>query len=418
MGIGTYVALVNLASRQKVVVDANGLVRVLLEGEEPKPGEVVLQQLNDDASIEAELAQDNGQSQDLTAELEDIFAALEEGADPTQLGEDFATAAGGQLSSSSTQLGTIERNSAEVVVSTDFSTEGFANLGLSETQSLSLLEQYQLLRQGSTAVEVNSSPIGQDLALTTLEDEELDGRIIATDSDGDSLTYTAGETPTNGSVVVNEDGTWTYTPDPDFNGEDSFTVIVSDGKGGTDEITVNVGVTAVNDAPELTITNVNDFTEDQTSAGDVVATFTTFDKEGDEVTVILSDEVHYALDGNGNVVLTEKGAELVNQGQDLPKFTLTPDDGKVSGEAQSHDPSVTSVNDAPELTITQANNFVEDNGAKAGSVVATFTTFDEDGDTVNVTLSDTTHYALDGNGNVVLTEKGAELVNQGQDLPK
>ncbi len=280
MGIGTYVALVNLASRQKVVVDANGLVRVLLEGEQPKPGEVVLQQPNDDASIEAELVQDDGQSQDLTAELEDIFAALEEGADPTQLGEDFATAAGGQLSSSSTQLGTIERNSAEVVVSTEFSTQGFANLGLSETQSLSLLEQYPLLREGSTAVEVNSSPIGQDLTLTTLEDEELDGRIVATDSDGDSLTYTAGETPTNGSVVVNENGTWTYTPDPDFNGEDSFTVIVSDGKGGTDEITVNVGVTAVNDAP--TDLEIDNQTVSENQAGAVIGNLSVTDVDADD----------------------------------------------------------------------------------------------------------------------------------------
>ncbi|NVJ58635.1 MAG: cadherin-like domain-containing protein, partial [Vibrionaceae bacterium] len=322
MGIGTYVALVNLASRQKVVVDANGLVRVLLEGEEPKPGEVVLQQLNDDASIEAELAQDNGQSQDLTAELEDIFAALEEGADPTQLGEDFATAAGGQLSSSSTQLGTIERNSAEVVVSTDFSTEGFANLGLSETQSLSLLEQYQLLRQGSTAVEVNSSPIGQDLALTTLEDEELDGRIVATDSDGDSLTYTAGETPTNGSVVVNEDGTWTYTPDPDFNGEDSFTVIVSDGKGGTDEITVNVGVTAVNDAP--TDLEIDNQTISENESGAVIGNLSVSDvDDNDSHTYQVSDERFEVVGGQ---LKLREGESLDHEAESSVDVTVTAKD--------------------------------------------------------------------------------------------
>ncbi|NIY85419.1 Ig-like domain-containing protein, partial [Vibrio hepatarius] len=94
-------------------------------------------------------------------------------------------------------------------------------------------------------------------------------------------------------------------------------------------------------------------------AGSVVATFTTFDEDGDTVNVTLSDTTHYALDGNGNVVLTEKGAELVNQGQDLPKFTLTPDDGEVSGEAQSHDPSVTAVNDAP---IANDDNYSHSNG--------------------------------------------------------
>ncbi|MGZ7312305.1 hypothetical protein ACXWQU_09300, partial [Streptococcus pyogenes] len=120
----------------------------------------------------------------------------------------------------------------------------------------------------------------------------------------------------------------------------------------------------------------------------------------DAVTVVRVDTTNYALDGNGNVVLTEAGAALVNGGQELPAFTLTPNDGTVDGEAASYDPSVTLVNDAPEITITATNNFTEEQ-ASADDVVASYTTSDEEGDTVSVTLSDTTNYALDGNGNVV-----------------
>ena len=43
-----------------------------------------------------------------------------------------------------------------------------------------------------------------------------------------------------------------YTPNDNYNGSDSFVVQVSDGNGGTDTITVNVTVTAINDAPVIT----------------------------------------------------------------------------------------------------------------------------------------------------------------------
>ncbi|MCZ8499439.1 cadherin-like domain-containing protein [Vibrio lentus] len=44
------------------------------------------------------------------------------------------------------------------------------------------------------------------------------------------------------------------TPDNNFNGNDSFSVVVSDGQGGTDTITVNVGVTPVNDTQSSSVT--------------------------------------------------------------------------------------------------------------------------------------------------------------------
>ncbi|TKE74647.1 MULTISPECIES: cadherin-like domain-containing protein, partial [unclassified Vibrio] len=80
-------------------------------------------------------------------------------------------------------------------------------------------------------------------------DTPVSGTLSASDEDGDSLSFSKSIEPSNGTVVIDENGDWTYTPNENYNGNDSFTVEVSDGQGGTDTLTVNVGVTPVNDTP-------------------------------------------------------------------------------------------------------------------------------------------------------------------------
>ena len=50
--------------------------------------------------------------------------------------------------------------------------------------------------------------------------------------------------PANGAVTLNPDGSFTYTPNADYNGPDSFTYQVDDGNGGTATATVNLTVNA------------------------------------------------------------------------------------------------------------------------------------------------------------------------------
>ncbi|HCM1301254.1 TPA: tandem-95 repeat protein, partial [Vibrio parahaemolyticus] len=54
--------------------------------------------------------------------------------------------------------------------------------------------------------------------------------------------------PKNGTVIVNNDGTVTYTPDDNYVGKDTFTYVVTSG-GVSESTTVEVNVTPVNDAP-------------------------------------------------------------------------------------------------------------------------------------------------------------------------
>ncbi|ORE90818.1 tandem-95 repeat protein, partial [Aurantimonas sp. 22II-16-19i] len=85
----------------------------------------------------------------------------------------------------------------------------------------------------------------------TAEDVAVSGSVAASDVEGDALTYglADGGEPANGQVTVFADGSYTYTPDADFAGEDSFTVQVSDVDGATDTILVSVAVAGQNDAP-------------------------------------------------------------------------------------------------------------------------------------------------------------------------
>ena len=96
---------------------------------------------------------------------------------------------------------------------------------------------------------VNDAPVASAPPRVTAEDTPVSGQIVGTDADGDTLTFVLRDAPAHGSVTVNADGSYRYTPAPNYNGPDSFTVIVSDGNGGLSAVTVGIVVTPVNDAP-------------------------------------------------------------------------------------------------------------------------------------------------------------------------
>ncbi|YCO05128.1 tandem-95 repeat protein [Vibrio sp. VNB-15] len=88
-------------------------------------------------------------------------------------------------------------------------------------------------------------------SLSVVEDTPTTLDVLDNDSfEGQSpvVTIESGDGPTNGSVVVNDDGTITYTPNQDYNGTDSITYTVTSG-GVTETTTVSLNVTPVNDKP-------------------------------------------------------------------------------------------------------------------------------------------------------------------------
>src|SRR5207302_316194 len=67
--------------------------------------------------------------------------------------------------------------------------------------------------------------------------------------DLDPLTATVVSGPTHGTLTLNMNGGFTYTPAPNYNGADSFTYKAHDGAADSDVATVSITVNPVNDAP-------------------------------------------------------------------------------------------------------------------------------------------------------------------------
>jgi len=89
-----------------------------------------------------------------------------------------------------------------------------------------------------TVNSTNQAPAGIDDDYSTPEDQPLVVNapgVLANDSDpdGDPLTAALESSPSNGTATLNGNGSFTYTPEPDFFGVDTFTYQVSDGFGGS-----------------------------------------------------------------------------------------------------------------------------------------------------------------------------------------
>lgn len=99
----------------------------------------------------------------------------------------------------------------------------------------------------------NDAPVGNPDAYTLAEDGTLTipaPGVLGNDTDADQpLFITAGTAPSHGTFELLSNGSFAYTPAPNYNGPDSFTYQASDGIDTTVPVTVSITVTPVNDAP-------------------------------------------------------------------------------------------------------------------------------------------------------------------------
>ena len=216
--------------------------------------------------------------------------------------------------------------------------------------------------------------------------------------------------------VINNDGgasaEVTYTPSTNYNGSDSFTFTVSDGVSTSSPATVDISITAVNDAPTISAQSASgneDEAQTITLAGN--------DVDGDALTYVLAtNSSNGASTLSGNVVtytpntnyngsdsftFTVSDAEYTSSAatvsitvasvNDLPVILSTPSLDALDGSLYEYSISVNDVDeDVVAITATGPNWLIVDNGTLSG------TPSPSDGGLHQIVLS-----ANDGNGGVV-----------------
>ncbi|MFH4681973.1 tandem-95 repeat protein [Vibrio diabolicus] len=355
-------ALVSLGN-QVVVIGLDGELRVLIEGQQPLPGEVVV--ATTDAAplnLNIQLTEEQG-SKDISDDVARIIGAIEQGQDPSIVDEELAPAAGENSGSSLQNSATIARDGTEVLASTNFETIGLESLGLSETQALTLNDFFatniETSGDGSNKPLTNSpvtlSAIEEDSDPITITTEELLSNVDIDDADTLIVTNVTIESG-NGTLIDNNDGSWTYIPEADDDTEVSFSYDIIDDDGGVINGTANLDIKPVNDAPIATNDAIQT-DEDSLVVIDVLANDS--DIEGDDLSITsasVSEKQGIVEIVDGKLVFTP--AENFN-GNATISYTIS--DGELEDEAQVS-VTVNSVNDAPialnDATITEEDTSV------------------------------------------------------------
>ncbi|TRO62872.1 Ig-like domain-containing protein, partial [Christiangramia sabulilitoris] len=247
----------------------------------------------------------------------------------------------------------------------------------------------------TTMVTVTVEPVADAVAdtATTSEDEAVTIDVLDNDTydAATDVEVTAASAPANGSVVINADNTVTYTPNPDFNGTDTFeytaTVTNADGTTTSETTTVTITVEPVADAVADTATT----SEDEAVTIDVLDN-DTYDAATDvEVTAASAPANGSVVINADNTVTYTPNADF--NGTDTFEYTAT---------VTNADGTMTSENTTVTVTVEPV----------ADAVADTATTLENNPVTVDVLENDT--YAETTNvvvSSVTQPENGAAILN-------
>jgi len=197
-----------------------------------------------------------------------------------------------------------------------------------------------------TVNSINDTPVTTNDQYSSNEDTSINGSVLSNDSDvdGDNLTTTVHTIPTNGTLVLQTNGTFNYTPNANYYGTDAFVYQVCDDGAPMICVTENVSITivSVNDPPS-TITDNLTIDEDDSGNGNVLNNDS--DVENDPLTVSLVSNVNFGtlnLNANGTFSYIPNPNYFGSDG-----FSYKVCDTEPLCTTETVSINVTSVNDAP-----------------------------------------------------------------------
>ena len=233
----------------------------------------------------------------------------------------------------------------------------------------------------SVTINLTISPVNDptilfgDLNSSLPEDGNITGDINATDLDGltDGTYFLLSTNPSDGTASINQQtGQWTYSPNANFHGIDSFSVSITDDQNYSSNHSISLTVISVNDPTTLFGDLNSSLPEDSNITGDINAT----DSDG------LTDGTYFLLSTNPS-----NGTASINQqtGQwtyspnanfhGIDSFSVSITDDQNNSSSQSVSLTVTSVNDLP-FDLNLSNNQIFENlpvGSKLGALSASDT---------------------------------------------
>jgi hypothetical protein len=252
---------------------------------------------------------------------------------------------------------------------------------------------------------VNDAPVAVDDAYTVAEDNVLTVTAPGVlendyDVDGDALSATLRTNVSHGVLVLLSDGSFTYTPDPDFFGTDSFTYNLityppspQPEDGWTDWATVTITVTPVNDAPVLD--EIPDFTIPELAPFSFIATAS--DVDDTELTFSLTNPPA------GAAINPETGEFTWTPTHDQVgehEITLCVSDGELE-DCQTFKITVTAVNTSP-VAVADEYSLNQDQMLTIAAPGVLENDSDADNDPLTAVLVSTTQH-----GTLILSADGS-----------
>ena len=247
----------------------------------------------------------------------------------------------------------------------------------------------------SFSITVNAIPVATSASVTTTEDHDASGTLQGSDLDGDSLSYSIVTPPQHGAVTLGGGNgpAYSYSPDDNYHGTDSFSYRVHDGAADSNTATISLTIDSINDVP-LAFDSSDTTDEDSDASGTLQGS----DIDGDSLSYsIVTPPQHGVVILEGGSGATYNYSPAANyHGTD--SFSYKTNDGNADSSTATISLTINSINDAPVISLIHDLSIDQDTSTPA----IAFTVDDVDGFGIESTLT------------VDATSSNIELVSRNQ----